>query len=223
MLGEKKFQGIGMTSERTRRRLVEQLSAEGIDEAHVLAAISEIPRHVFVEEAIAHRAYENNALPIGMGQTISQPYMVGLMTQILWRLGKHGKLLEIGTGSGYQTAILSRLWDEIFTIERIRQLQQGARDKLLSLGLRNIQYKAADGFLGWPEEAPYDAIIVTAAAQLIPDKLLAQLSDDGAMVIPIGLSEQVQQLTLVEKTAGEIKQTVIEPVRFVPMLPGVQV
>ncbi|HFB66647.1 MAG TPA: protein-L-isoaspartate(D-aspartate) O-methyltransferase [Aeromonadales bacterium] len=222
MLGEQKFQGIGMTSDRTRQRLIRQLSEAGIDEPHVLAAMSEIPRHLFVEEGIAHRAYENNALPIGLGQTISQPYIVAQMTQILWRRSKHQKLLEIGTGSGYQCAILSRLWDEVYTIERIRELQLNARERLLSLGLRNIHYKAADGYLGWKEHAPFDAIIVTAAAPVIPERLLAQLSDEGVMIIPIGAAEQIQQLILIEKVQGEIKQTEIEPVRFVPMLPGIQ-
>ncbi len=221
MIGSEKFSGIGMTSDRTRRRLVETLTEQGIDDPHVLAAISEVPRHLFLEEGIAHRAYENTALPIGMGQTISQPYMVAIMTEILWKLGCRETILEIGTGSGYQTAILSRLWQRVYTIERIRTLQQGARAKLLSLGLSNIDYRAADGYLGWPENAPFDAIIVTAAAPVVPERLVAQLSDNGAMVIPLGLSEQVQTLTLIKKTAGEVSQTEIDPVRFVPMLPGI--
>lgn len=223
MHGEQKFQGIGMTSDRTRRRLIRQLSDAGINEAHVLAAMSEIPRHLFIEEGIAHRAYENNALPIGLGQTISQPYIVAQMTQILWRRGEHHKLLEIGTGSGYQSAILSRLWDEVYTIERIRQLQLTARERLLRLGLRNIHYKAADGYLGWKEHSPFDAIIVTAAAPVIPERLVAQLSENGAMIIPIGEADEVQQLILIEKSQHGIEQTQIEPVRFVPMLSGVQV
>ena len=221
MIGSDKFTGIGMTSDRTRHRMVEQLSEQGIDDTHVLAAISEVPRHLFLEEGIAHRAYEDSALPIGMGQTISQPYMVAIMTQTLWKLGCRGNILEIGTGSGYQTAILSRLWDQIYTIERIRTLQQGAREKLLSLGLRNIDYRASDGYLGWKINAPFDAIIVTAAAPVIPDKLVEQLADNGAMVIPIGASEKVQTLMLIKKIDGEVSQTELDPVRFVPMLPGI--
>ena len=221
MIGSEKFSGIGMTSDRTRRRLVEQLSQQGIVDAHVLAAISEIPRHSFLEEGIAHRAYENEALPIGMGQTISQPLMVAKMTEILWKLGCRNHILEIGTGSGYQTAILSRLWERVFTIERIRVLQQKAREQLLSMGLSNIEYRSADGYLGWPEKSPFDAIIVTAAAPVVPERLVKQLSSNGAMIIPIGPSEQVQTLTLIQKDGESITQTEIDPVRFVPMLPGI--
>ncbi len=221
MIGSEQFSGIGMTSDRTRRRLVEQLSQQGIEDPHVLAAISEVPRHSFLEEGIAHRAYENEALPIGMGQTISQPLMVARMTEILWKLGCRNHILEIGTGSGYQTAILSRLWERVFTIERIRVLQQGAREKLLSMGLNNIEYRSADGYLGWPEKAPFDAIIVTAAAPAVPERLLKQLSEKGAMIIPIGPSEQIQTLTLIQKQGENIVHTEIDPVRFVPMLPGI--
>ncbi len=221
MIGSENFSGIGMTSDRTRRRLVEQLAEQGITDAHVLAAISEVPRHLFLEEGIAHRAYENTALPIGMGQTISQPLMVAKMTEILWELGCRGNILEIGTGSGYQTAILSRLWERVFSIERIRSLQQGARAKLLEMGLRNIEYRAADGYLGWPEKAPFDAIIVTAAAPVVPERLVKQLSEKGAMIIPLGPSEQVQTLTLIQKNGDKVTQTEIDPVRFVPMLPGI--
>ncbi len=222
MNAEHRFQGIGMTSDRTRGRLMAELTHNGIDAPEILAAMAEIPRHLFVEEGIAHRAYENNALPIGLGQTISQPYIVAQMTQILWRKSQHHKLLEIGTGSGYQSAILSRLWDEVYSIERIRELQLKARERLLALGLTNIHYKAADGYLGWKEHAPYDAIIVTAAAPAIPQRLLSQLADGGAMIIPIGVVDQIQQLMLIEKHPHQIKQTPIEPVRFVPMLPGIQ-
>jgi len=221
MIGHDKFRGIGMTSERTRRRLMEQLSQEGIDDPYVLAALSEIPRHHFLEEGIAHRAYENTVLPIGEGQTISQPLMVAQMTQILWRQGLHGNILEIGTGSGYQSAVLSRLWDKVYSIERIRVLQTRARQALLELGLNNIEFRGGDGYLGWSENAPFEAIIVTAAAPVIPPKLVQQLQDGGVMLLPIGLPEQLQMLTLVRKNADEIEVKEIEPVRFVPMLHGV--
>ncbi len=221
MIGHDKFRGIGMTSERTRRRLVEQLSQDGIDDPYVLAAMFEVPRHHFIEEGIAHRAYENTVLPIGEGQTISQPLVVAQMTQILWKLGCRGRVLEIGTGSGYQSAILSRLWEEVYSIERIRILQTRAKQALLELGLNNIDFRGGDGYMGWPEKAPFDAIIVTAAAPVIPERLVAQLKDGGAMIIPVGPSEQEQALTLVQKKDDEIIQKEIELVRFVPMLPGV--
>ncbi len=221
MIGHDKFRGIGMTSERTKRRLLEQLSHEGIDDPYVLAALSEIPRHQFLEEAIAHRAYENTVLPIGEGQTISQPLIVAQMTQILWKLGYRDNILEIGTGSGYQSAVLSRLWDKVYTIERIKILQSRAKRVLLELGLNNIDFRGGDGYRGWSEKAPFEAIIVTAAAPVVPVKLVEQLAEGGAMLLPLGSPEQVQFLTLVQKQGDEIKQTTIEPVRFVPMLPGV--
>jgi len=222
MFNGEQFQGIGMTSKRTHLRLLERLSEQGITDPDVLSAISEIPRHMFIEEGMAHRAYENDALPIGLGQTISQPYIVGIMTQTLWQTTKHNKLLEIGTGSGYQTAILSRLWQQVHTVERIRPLHQIAKNRLISMGLRNIDYKAADGFNGWIEKAPYDAIIVTAAAPKVPEKLFHQLDEGGVMVIPLGKEDSIQELVAVTNENNQMNLRTLEKVRFVPMLPGIQ-
>lgn len=222
MFSSKDFKGIGMTSSRTRMRLIEQLSELGIAEPAILDVMAQIPRHLFLEEGMAHRAYENNALPIGLGQTISQPYIVALMTQVIWQNSPHQKVLEVGTGSGYQTSILSRLWKNVYSIERIRPLFQLAKDRLLKMGLTNIECKAADGFLGWQQQAPFDAIIVTAAASVIPERLVEQLAPGGAMVIPVGMEQQTQQLQLIKKDEKGIKTSQLEAVRFVPMLHGVE-
>ena len=210
-----------MTSARTRGRLVQRLIAEGITNQQVLKAIEDTPRHVFIDEGLSHRAYEDTALPIGMGQTISQPYIVARMTQALVESGSMNKVLEIGTGCGYQTAILSKLCKTVFTVERIRALHMQARKTLGQLGIHNVQYLFADGFNGWQQNAPFDAIIVTAAPSQIPEKLLAQLADGGRMVIPVGQTETAQELILVERQGDEFKQTVIEKVKFVPLVSGV--
>jgi len=210
-----------MTSARTRGRLVQRLIAEGITNQQVLKAIEDTPRHVFIDEGLSHRAYEDTALPIGMGQTISQPYIVARMTQALLESGPMNKVLEIGTGCGYQTAILSKLCKTVFTVERIRALHMQARKTLGQLGIHNVQYLFADGFNGWQQNAPFDAIIVTAAPSQIPEKLLAQLADGGRMVIPVGQTETAQELILVERQGDEFKQTVIEKVKFVPLVSGV--
>lgn len=215
------FSGIGMTSARTRGRLVQRLIAEGITNQQVLKAIEDTPRHVFIDEGLSHRAYEDTALPIGMGQTISQPYIVARMTQALLESGPMNKVLEIGTGCGYQTAILSKLCKTVFTVERIRALHMQARKTLGQLGIHNVQYLFADGFNGWMQNAPFDAIIVTAAPSQIPEKLLAQLADGGRMIIPVGRTETAQELILVERQGDEFKQTVIEKVKFVPLVSGV--
>lgn len=211
--------GIGMTSQRTRERLIARLREEGIRDEVVLAAMLEIPRHIFVDEAIASRAYEDTALPIGYGQTISQPFIVARMTEILRNGSTLGRVLEIGTGCGYQTAVLSRVAQEVYSVERINPLLMKARSHLRELRARNVKLKYADGAMGIPEMAPFDGIIVTAAATHVPQELLAQLAVGGRMVIPLGSGDQT--LTLIERTPEEYRQTRLEAVRFVPLLGGV--
>lgn len=212
--------GIGMTSQRTRSRLVERLREKGVQEESVLAAIESIPRHIFVDEALAHRAYEDTALPIGMGQTISQPYIVARMTEILVDSGIMGNVLEIGTGCGYQTSILSKVSFQVFTIERIEALQKLAVNRFKELAFRNVSHKHGDGFFGWPEHAPFDAIIVTAAPDNIPPMLIEQLAVGGRMVIPVSLPTGDQQLILIKKTTEGMEQSEVEMVKFVPLLSG---
>lgn len=213
--------GIGMTSQRTRDRLLARLSDEGISNIEVLDVIRITPRHIFVEEAFAHRAYEDTALPIGHGQTISQPYMVARMTEVLLMGGTPKRVLEVGTGSGYQTAILAQLVDEVFSMERIKPLQDKARDRLKLLGLRNVYLKHADAGMGWDERAPFDGIMVTAAPREVPKELLAQLAPGGKMVIPVGEVDDKQQLRLITKNdQGEIESEVLHTVKFVPFLAG---
>lgn len=178
------------------------------------------PRHIFVDEAMAHRAYEDNALPIGHGQTISQPYMVARMTEVLLEAGIPDVVLEVGTGSGYQSAILSRLVPKVYTVERISALLQKARDAHRKLGLLNVYSKHSDGSWGWEPNAPYTAIMVTAAPQSVPPSLLQQLAVGGRMVIPLGTKDGVQQLTLFTRTAEGIEETTLELARFVPLLDG---
>lgn len=211
--------GIGMTSQRTRDRLIERLRQLGIRDELVLQAVRKVPRHAFVEEALASRAYEDTALPIGYGQTISQPYIVALMTQAVLSSGRLGKALEIGCGSGYQTAVLSVLADRVYTVERIAQLLHGARHRLQSLGYRNIEYRLADGNSGWSEHAPYDAILVTAAPAVIPEVLVAQLAPGGRMVIPVGGGE-AQDLLLIKQTGNGVTHTSLQRVNFVPLVTG---
>lgn len=211
--------GIGMTSLRTRERMLVRLREQGIKDEVVLHAMGEIPRHIFVDEALSIRAYEDVSLPIGFGQTISQPYIVARMTEIL-RNGKQlNKILEIGTGCGYQTAVLSRLAKEVLSLERIRPLVMKARTNLRTLKCTNVKLDHADGSNGLTEFAPFDGIIVTAAASHVPQDLLAQLALGGRMIIPIGTAMQV--LTLIEYTGEEYTQTKLEPVKFVPLLGGV--
>lgn len=218
------LRGIGMTSQRTRERLVARLREEGIRDEVVLSAILGTPRHRFVDEALSSRAYEDTALPIGFGQTISQPYIVARMTEILRNQasGKQGvlnKVLEIGTGCGYQTAILSKVSTEVYSVERIKPLLFKARDHLRELKLRNVKLKHADGTMGLPELAPFDGILVTAAATHIPPELLQQLAVGGRMVIPVGVDEQI--LILVERMETGFLQTRLEAVKFVPLLGGI--
>ena len=208
--------GIGMTSARTRSRLVKRLEEQGIVDQNVLSAIENIPRHMFVDEALASRAYEDTALPIGHGQTISQPYIVALMTQAL-ALRPGDSVLEIGTGSGYQAAILSQICEKVYTVERIDSLLVQARKVFDSLHYLNILTKLDDGTQGWPEYGPYDAIIVTAGGPKVPQPLLEQLKDPGILIIPVG-DRGVQDLRLVTKQDGEISEKTIELVRFVNLI-----
>lgn len=211
--------GIGMTSQRTRDRMLSRLREQGIKDEIVLSAIGNTPRHIFVDEALSIRAYEDVSLPIGFGQTISQPYIVARMSELL-RNGKQiEKVMEIGTGCGYQTAVLSKLAKEVYSVERIRPLVMKARGHLRELKCVNVKLAHADGNIGLAELAPFDAILVTAAASHIPQDLLDQLAVGGRLIIPVGTDEQV--LYLVERVSqSEYRQTKLEPVKFVPLLGG---
>lgn len=213
--------GIGMTSARTRERLVQRLKDNGIRDARVLERIREAPRHLFVDEALATRAYEDTALPIGHGQTISQPFVVARMTEALLAGGALKNVLEVGTGCGYQTAVLAPLVERVFTVERINALLIRARRTFRELGLRNVRAKHSDGSWGWPEHGPYDGILVTAAPEHIPEALLEQLADGGRLVIPVGPAGR-QDLTLIERRGTVCEQSSLGPVSFVPLLGGVQ-
>jgi protein-L-isoaspartate(D-aspartate) O-methyltransferase len=210
--------GIGMTSLRTRARLINSLRDMGITDEKVLSTMLDTPRHLFVDEGIATHAYDNSSLPIGYGQTISQPYIVALMTQIMLDGKKPAKVLEIGTGSGYQTTILSKLVGTVYSVERIEPLLKQAKRLHYKLRLRNIYHKLAKGnTFGWPDVGPFDGILVTAAPQTIPEELYAQLAPGGRMVIPSG-KDNAQQLYLIERTSGGFTKTRIESVRFVPLI-----
>ena len=211
--------GVGMTSQRTRTRLVERLRDQGIESEIILEIISKTPRHALIDEALAHRAYEDTALPIGFNQTISQPYIVARMTESLIADGTLGNVLGVGTGSGYQTAILSQLADKVFTVERVAGLATRARERLGAMGYRNISFRHSDGGMGWSEKGPFDAIMVTAAPRVVPEPLVDQLSDNGRMLIPVGESRS-QKLLMIRRINGEIEQINLEPVRFVPLLGG---
>jgi protein-L-isoaspartate(D-aspartate) O-methyltransferase len=211
--------GMGMTGQRVRDRLIERLREKGIADERVLNAIRTVPRHLFVDEALAARAYEDNALPIGHGQTISQPWVVARMTEALLADGMPKKVLEIGTGSGYQAAILAALGLEVHTVERIGELLRTARKRFRSLGL-HVRSKHDDGRIGWPEEAPYDAIIVTAAAPALVDALSAQLAPGGVLVAPVGGANGQVLLRLKMRGDGTLEREEIAPVVFVPLLSG---
>jgi len=213
-------QGIGMTSQRTRERLIQRLEEAGIGNREMLDVMRRLPRHLFVDEALASRAYEESALPIGHGQTISQPYTVARMTEALLAPGSPDTVLEIGTGSGFQTAVLASLVRRVYSVERVADLSQRARHTLRGLRLRNVRLRHGDGALGWPEYAPFDAIIVTAAPAGIPRVLVNQLTMGGCMVLPIGHSEQ-QVLVRVSRTETGYVHEILEPVTFVPLLGGV--
>jgi len=210
-LSKPQYAGIGMTSDRTRKRLVDQVR-------EVLRVMRSLPRHIFVDEALASRAYENTALPIGHGQTISQPYIVGLMTQTLFNKPR-AKVLEIGTGCGYQTAILAPLCETVVSIERIVKLHRQARDRLYDLGVRNVIFRHGDGFAGMLDNAPYDGILAAAVSEDVPQELIEQLAEGGRIVMPVGQGEK-QVLIVIDKTASGLIQKEVEAVRFVPRLAG---
>lgn len=215
-----RHRGIGMTSMRTRERLIRRLQDNGISDPRVLDAMRVVPRHIFVDEALSSRAYEDTALPIGHGQTISQPYIVARMTEALLTSGPLDSVLEIGTGSGYQAAILAHVAGQVFTLERIQPLLTQARQRFQELKLRNIRTHYADGTIGWPEQAPFDGIIATAAPEHIPEALLAQLKIGGRLIIPVG-QQGYQKLMLITRTADDnYEQQGLEAVSFVPMLSG---
>ena len=222
--GVEKFDGVGMTSARTRARMVERLREQGIRDEAVLAAMSSVPRHIFLEEALAIRAYEDSPLPIGAGQTISQPYVVARMTELLRGGGPLHRVLEVGTGCGYQTAVLALLADEVYTVERIGSLVAKARRHLRALKVDNVRIKHGDGSSALGEDLTVDGILITAAAREVPRALLAHLGEGGRMVLPLagrGDDERsVQYLTVIEKTPNGIREQTHDAVRFVPLLPG---
>lgn len=211
--------GIGMTSARTRDRLVERLKAQGIRSRDVLNQIRNVPRHLFVDEALASRAYEDTALPIGHGQTISQPFVVARMTEALLAGFEGDSVLEIGTGCGYQTAVLSPLVKKIYSVERINELLRKTRQRLRDLDIYNVQFRPGDGWQGWPKYAPYDGIIVAAAAAEIPPKLLEQLAPDGRLVMPVGPPGR-QELLVVTRRDDHFEQVPLGAVSFVPLVAG---
>jgi protein-L-isoaspartate(D-aspartate) O-methyltransferase len=212
--------GIGMTSARTRDRLVQRLREQGIHDLRVLERIRNVPRHIFVDEALASRAYEDTALPIGYGQTISQPYIVARMTQALISGGLPAKVLEVGLGCGYQTAVLAPFAEKIFSIERVEPLVEKTRLRLKELEVRNAKLKHGDGMKGWPTQAPFDGIIVAAAPLTIPDALVNQLAVGGRLIVPVGPDGQQQLLRIIRREQG-IQREVLGPVSFVPLLGGV--
>lgn len=219
-LSDPRVQGIGMTSQRTRDRLIERLRAKGIQNEKVLEAMRTMPRHLFVDEAMSSRAYEDSSLPIGHGQTISQPFIVARMTEVLLSRGTPDAVLEVGTGSGYQAAILSQLVPKVYSVERIVALQTQARERYHMLGINNIALKHSDGSWGWPQFGPYKAIIVTAAPEQVPDGLLEQLDIGGMMVIPVGSQQGVQKLLLITREENQYVEEELDAVKFVPMLNG---
>ncbi len=211
--------GIGMTSQRTRERLINRLRESGIRNSAVLEVIRNTPRHIFVDEALASRAYEDTALPIGHGQTISQPYVVARMTEALLEGELPSRVLEVGAGSGYQTAVLAQLVDQVFAVERISALVSKARERMRELKLYNIQWRHHDGTWGWPQQAPYDAVLVAAAPPELPRALLEQLAVGGRLVIPVGCGRE-QNLLRVTRTSNGYEQETLEEVSFVPLVGG---
>ncbi len=220
-MADSRLSGIGMTSARTRERLVQRLKEQGIVDERVLDRIRHVPRHLFVDEALASRAYEDTALPIGFGQTISQPYIVARMTEQLLATGPAAKVLEIGTGCGYQTAVLSPLVGEIYSVERIASLLGRARRTLRELKIRNANFRHADGNIGWQARAPFDGILLTAAPHAVPAALFDQLSVGGRLIAPVG-PEGRQDLIRFTKTEKGIERVSLGAVSFVPLLPGLQ-
>ena len=208
-----------MTSQRTRDRLIVRLRERGIDDEVVLRLIGSVPRHIFIDEAWAHRAYEDSSLPIGHGQTISQPFIVALMSQLLNESPRQ-RVLEVGTGSGYQTAILAQICERLFSIERIEALVPRAKERLSAMALRNIRLRYGDGYVGWHEKAPFDGILVTAAPPEVPEALLEQLAVGGRLIVPVG-TDQSQSLKVIDRTEEGMVETIHERVHFVPLVTGV--
>ena len=213
-----RLSGIGMTSQRTRARMIERLREQGIRDEAVLAAMFEVPRHLFVDEALASRAYDDVSLPINFNQTISRPYIVARMIEVLRAAGPLNRVLEIGTGCGYQAAVLAQVAKEVYTVERVQPLYERAKRQLRDLKLRNVSVRYADGSAGLPEIAPFDGIIMACAAPVLSAALREQLAAGGRMALPVGMQEQ--WLYLVERDAGGFRETKLEPVKFVPQLMG---
>ncbi|MBT2116794.1 protein-L-isoaspartate(D-aspartate) O-methyltransferase [Dyella sp. LX-66] len=215
------LKGEGMTSQRARDRLASKLKEDGIKDARVIEVIRNLPRHHFIDQALHSRAYENTALPIGHGQTISQPWVVARMTEALLEFGMPQKVLEIGTGSGYQAVVLAALVPQLYTVERIEELLRQARRRFRQLGLTNLRSRHDDGKLGWPDEAPFDAIILTAAGDTIPTQLLDQLSPTGVLVAPVGSPSHQILIRMRGDGQGDFVQEELGPVSFVPLLGGI--
>lgn len=214
------LRGVGMTSQRTRDRMAARLARQGIEDARVLSVMAAEPRHLFLDEALAHRAYEDTSLPIGHGQTLSQPWMVARMTELVLRESPR-RVLEIGTGSGYQTLILARLVPELYSLERINALHHRAASRLRLLGASQAQLRLADGGHGWPEAAPFEVILLTACAGELPEALLCQLAEGGVMILPLADADGEQWLTRVRRQGDQHEVQRLEKVRFVPLLQGV--
>jgi len=218
-MADMRFSGIGMTSARTRDRLVQRLREQGITNLLVLDRIRNVPRHIFVDEALGTRAYEDTALPIGFGQTISQPYIVARMTEALLEGGPLTNVLEVGTGCGYQTAVLAPLVDRIYTIERVEPLVARAKERIKELGIRNVRFRHGDGTLGWKPHAPFDGILVAAAPLVVPEELIKQLKVGGRLLVPVG-AEGEQELIRFTRKEQRVERQSLGPVAFVPLLGG---
>ncbi|MBS9402880.1 protein-L-isoaspartate(D-aspartate) O-methyltransferase [Halomonas sp. TRM85114] len=214
------LRGIGMTSQRTRDRMADRLAEQGIRDPRVLEIMAREPRHLFLDEALSHRAYEDTSLPIGHGQTLSQPWIVARMTELVIQ-AQPSRVLEVGTGSGYQTLVLSRLVPELWSVERINALHHRAGQRLRRLQARNTRLRLADGGHGWPEQAPFDVILLTACASAMPVPLLTQLADAGVLITPLADAQGQQWLTRVQRRGSAFEPQRLEPVRFVPLLEGV--
>ncbi|MGE0580971.1 MAG: protein-L-isoaspartate(D-aspartate) O-methyltransferase [Steroidobacteraceae bacterium] len=219
-MADVRLAGIGMTSARTRDRLVQRLREQGIRSPSVLDRIRNVPRHIFVDEALASRAYEDTALPIGFGQTISQPYIVARMTEALLEGGPLFNVLEVGSGCGYQTAVLAPLVDKVYSIERIEPLLKRAKERIRELGIKNVRFRHGDGYRGWTTHAPYDGMLVAAAPLRVPDALLEQLKVGGRLIVPVG-PEGAQELVRYTRREQKIERQGLGPVAFVPLLEGV--
>ncbi|EAR63063.1 L-isoaspartate protein carboxylmethyltransferase type II [Oceanospirillum sp. MED92] len=219
-MNDQQLRGIGMTSQRTRDRLINRLRDQGIKDERVLEVMRNTPRHIFIDEALSHRAYEDTALPIGYNQTISQPFIVARMTEMLLAEGELQRVLEVGTGSGYQTSILAPLVGELFSVERIKPLQDKARQRLKTLELKNVQLKHTDGGMGWAGKAPYDGILAACAPEEVPEELKQQLAVGGRLIIPVGGSENQELKLVIRLSEDEFSTEVLEGVKFVPLLSG---